>query len=110
MNKVFLDDLRAPPADDWIVCRTYDEFIMCLTNMESTGTVITHVSFDHDLGEDRNGHDAFLWLEEKIFVDGWEVPVLTCHSDNAGARKDIQRKIDTLADRLERWRNNGTVS
>jgi hypothetical protein len=47
--RLYLDDVRTPIADDWIIARNYDEFVAAiklhgLDNFEV-------ISLDHDLGE-----------------------------------------------------------
>jgi hypothetical protein len=59
--KIFLDDLRHAPDSTWIVARSYVEFIDLVRKSHD----ITHLSFDHDLGEDvPTGLDA-----AKFFID-----------------------------------------
>ena|SRR6266403_112113 len=48
---LFLDDLRDPPAGDWLVVRSYEE--ACQTVMERGWPRL--VSFDHDLGRTPSG-------------------------------------------------------
>lgn len=47
--KVFLDDERAAPAG-WVLARWPDEAIELLRQGG-----VTHLSLDHDLGDDRKG-------------------------------------------------------
>lgn len=46
MVKVYLDDIRNPKEDDWIVVRNYDDFKKVILELPSLPDVI---SFDHDL-------------------------------------------------------------
>ena len=48
-KRVYLDDIRTPIAEDWIVARNYDEFVDIIktTGLEN----IEVISLDHDLGE-----------------------------------------------------------
>ena len=48
-KRIYLDDIRTPIAEDWIVARNYHEFveIIKLTGLEN----IEVISLDHDLGE-----------------------------------------------------------
>lgn len=54
--KVFLDDLRFPPDDSWIVLRNSKEACDFFDKHGLTG----HWSFDHDLGGDDTTM-IFLW-------------------------------------------------
>lgn len=47
--KIYLDDVRTPIKNDWIVVRNYDEFV---DKVEEVGIEnIDLISFDHDLGD-----------------------------------------------------------
>jgi len=48
-QKIYLDDVRIPIAEDWIVVRNYDEFVNKVTEI-GLGEIDT-VSLDHDLGD-----------------------------------------------------------
>ena len=50
MKKIYLDDIRTPIAEDWIVVRNYDEFVNKVTEIGLSE--IDTVSLDHDLGDD----------------------------------------------------------
>lgn len=79
---LFIDDERDPsflmrpgaPAESrefahrvqsWIVARSYDEAIECLTSLGCPSAV----SFDHDLGEKGSGYDVAKWLVNQV-IDG----------------------------------------
>jgi len=69
MKKLFLNDVRQPPDDSWVVVRNYKEFAAYI---EAHG-VPDIISFDHDRGyfpniEDgpyRSGYDCAKWLIER---------------------------------------------
>jgi hypothetical protein len=46
MWKLFIDDVRDPITDDWVVCRTSEEAIL---KTEELGCP-NEIAFDHDLG------------------------------------------------------------
>jgi len=48
---VYLDDIRTPPREDWVIARDFEEAIV-----ESRG-LPDFISFDHDLGEGLTGYD-----------------------------------------------------
>ena len=66
--KVYLDDERIAP-DGWTQVRWPDEAIELL----KTGQV-THLSLDHDLGDDERGtgYDVVLWVEKAVATEGYE--------------------------------------
>jgi hypothetical protein len=90
--KVFLDDER-PVPDGWVLARWPDEVIELLR----TGTV-THLSLDHDLGDDERGtgYDVVLWIEEAVAIHAFVPPVITVHSANSSARQKMQAGIEAI--------------
>lgn len=47
--RIYLDDVRTPTGDNWIVVRNYDEFVV---KVNEIGLVnIDIISLDHDLGD-----------------------------------------------------------
>ena len=60
--KMFLDDVRDPPAGDFVVVRSYGDFVECLHELG----LPTFVSFDHDLGETRSGLDCAKYIVEAV--------------------------------------------
>lgn len=49
MVKIYLDDVRTPIDEDWIVVRNYEEFVSTVTRFGLQN--IDVISLDHDLGE-----------------------------------------------------------
>jgi hypothetical protein len=91
--KVFLDDLRTSPRG-WVLVSWPDEAIQLL----KTGSV-THLSLDHDLGDDERGtgYDVLLWLEEAVALSGFIPPQeITVHSANSSARIKMQSAIESI--------------
>jgi hypothetical protein len=93
--KVFLDDER-PTPEGWTRAYWPEEVIALL----KTGKV-THLSLDHDLGDDDRGtgYDVVLWIEEAVAMQDFVPPVMTVHSANSSARQKMQAGIEAI-DRL----------
>ena len=49
MKKIYLDDVRTPVDNDWIVVRSYDEFVEKVNEIGLEN--IELISLDHDLGD-----------------------------------------------------------
>ena len=79
--KLWLDDERPPPDDDfWVVFHTAEELLEFLgPNLKE----IELLSLDHDLGEGRKtGYDVLLDLEMAAYFDT-KIPFpILVHSDN----------------------------
>ena len=95
--KVFLDDER-PTPDGWTHARWPEDAIELLKSGQ-----VTHLSLDHDLGNDDRGtgYEVLLWLERVVAVDGFDPPELMVHSANTSARQKMElaiRRIDQFVE------------
>ncbi|HBJ35365.1 MAG TPA: hypothetical protein DDZ51_11565 [Planctomycetaceae bacterium] len=90
--KIYLDDERPVPAG-WVGCRWPEEVIRLL----KAGTV-THVSLDHDLGDDAHGtgYDVVLWIEEQVATAKFQPPQIVVHSANVSARSKMEAGIRSI--------------
>jgi len=79
--KVWLDDVR-PASDRWKCVQCPQEAIELLARGE-----VTHISLDHDLGDDERGtgYDVLLWIEQATMIGDFVPPVITVHSSNVSA-------------------------
>jgi len=106
MIKLWVDDIRTPPDKSWIWARSYQEAIYEL----SLGNV-TLISLDHDLGVQKEskyintphvdtsiktGYDVICWIEESVYYDRLDLPMMLCHSMNPVGRKRIETVINKL--------------
>ena len=91
--KIYLDDLRDPYDNSWSVARSVEEFQQLILS----GEPITHLSFDHDLGEENgapvlSGMDAAKWLVELCLDDpsyGENLKEVIVHSANPAGAENI---------------------
>jgi hypothetical protein len=111
---IYLDDIRTPNDERWIICRDYDEFVnrvneIGLDNIET-------ISLDHDLGEtaireyfknvtnnyildyenihEKTGYDCSKWLVEKSIETGINLPTILTHSANPIGSANIMGYIN----------------
>ena len=91
--KLFLDDVRSPPDESWIVARTYEEAIETV-NAKGFPTTL---SFDHDLGDDvHTGKDFANWLIERDLSEN-DMPEdfsYAVHSANPPGAANIRGILD----------------
>jgi len=102
MIRVYLDDVRTPVDNDWVIVRSYEEFVVKVTEIGLEN--IDLISLDHDLGDtamqewhrnvyhnyeldynnitEKTGMDCTKWLVEK-WMDGSHVVNVVIHSANA---------------------------
>lgn len=98
--KLFLDDVRVPHNDDWIVVRTAEE---CIEILSRGG--VESLSLDHDLGTKATGYDVLKWIERKVFTeDGYIRPFITIHTANPPARDRMISSLKRIIRREEEGR------
>ena len=100
--RLYLDDIRTPVDDDWIVVRNYDEFVAQI-KLNGLGNFEV-ISLDHDLGEgamveyytnvknnymldynnieERTGMDCCRYLVSESMNDKIPLPQIYVHSAN----------------------------
>lgn len=89
--KIFLDDERQEPKG-WIKKSNY---LQCIEILEQCK--VSHLSLDHDLGEEKTGYDVVKWIEEKSFHDAsYQPPIMIIHSANPAGRQNMERGIASI--------------
>lgn len=111
---IYLDDIRTPNDERWIICRNYNEFVnkvneIGLDNIET-------ISLDHDLGEtaireyfknvtnnyvldykniyEKTGYDCAKWLVKKSIDSEVNLPDILTHSANPIGSANIMGYIN----------------
>lgn len=84
--KIYLDDVREAPLG-WVLVEKPVTVINMMLKHD-----VTHLSLDHDLGDDEGrgtGYDVLTFLEDVIMTGSWErrIPYITVHSMNPVARE-----------------------
>jgi hypothetical protein len=101
-KKIYLDDVRTPVDKDWIVVRSYEEFVEKINEIGLNN--IELISLDHDLGDtaidewkrnvyknytidynnitEKTGMDCVKWLVNE-WMNGKPVVDVVVHSHNA---------------------------
>jgi hypothetical protein len=97
--KIWLDDVRQPPSG-WIHIETVEELIPFFKKNRNK---ITHLSLDHDLGENiMSGYDFITWLEKMVFTGKYNsVPDIKVHSANPVGRKNIMQGLKSIHRRIK---------
>jgi hypothetical protein len=56
---------------------------------------INEISLDHDLGDTSKmtGYDVAAWIEERVCMDGWKLPVVRVHSQNPVGKKRMEAAL-----------------
>jgi hypothetical protein len=131
MNKkyyIYLDDVRTPMDTDWVIVRSYEEFVSKITELGLHNVEL--ISLDHDLGPsamnewhsnvyhnytldynnitEKTGMDCAKWLVEQ-WLEGQPVVPVRVHSANAVGSGNMMGYINNYyhVNRLEhdcfRW-------
>mgnify|MGYP003331014573 FL=1 len=129
MYSVYLDDIRTPISPDWVVVRSYDEFVSKVSELGLKN--IELISLDHDLGDsamkewysnvmnhyrlnydniiEKTGMDCAKWLVEQ-WMNGEPHCRVMVHSANAIGSGNMMGYINNyfhvhkLPQNCERWR------
>jgi len=91
--KVFLDDERKTP-EDWYRVFDPSQAIALLETGE-----VTHISLDHDLGDDDGigtGNDVLLWIEEQVAINDFVPPRILIHSANPSAVNKMRLGVEQI--------------
>ena len=90
MMRIWLDDERDPPDENWCVARTGAEFLALIQFPDLIG----EVSFDHDLGDgEPSGSTLCSALLDRLHDYGLKMPTWHVHSANPCGAKNIESKI-----------------
>lgn len=95
---IYLDDIRVPPSDQWVVVRTAEAAYLAVRKHYKAGKAIV-LSLDHDLGKDiPTGYDLLNWLEKDIVTDAAFRPDIgfLIHSANPVGRDNMNRAIKEI--------------
>jgi len=91
MFKIFLDDIRIPLDENWIIVKSYVDFINFIKSHQ--WDLIEEISLDHDLGledeTERNGYDVAKWLVNHSIDNNVILPIIKVHSANPVGSKNI---------------------
>ena len=112
-SRIYLDDIRTPVEDNWIVVRDYNEFVKKVIEIGIKN--IDFISLDHDLGDtamaewhknvyhnytlnydnitEKTGYDCAKWLVEQ-WMDGQPIVDVYTHSANAIGSANIMGYIN----------------
>ena len=137
MYRIYLDDVRTPidSSFDWIVVRSYDEFVSKINELGLENIVL--ISLDHDLGPsamlewhtnvynnytldynnitEKTGMDCAKWLV-KQWLDGKPSCLVMVHSANAVGSGNIMglinnyKHIHGLSQDCARWQIKHTIT
>ena len=111
---MYLDDVRTPIENDWVVCRDYDEFVNKVSEIGLEN--IYMISLDHDLGEtaireyfknvktnyildydnihEKTGYDCTKWLVSESMDKNIPLPLIMVHSANPIGSSNIMGYVN----------------
>jgi hypothetical protein len=112
-QRIYLDDVRTPIDEGWVIVRNYDEFVSTIEKIGFNN--IELVSLDHDLGEsamtewrtnvyknyqldynnitEKTGYDCAKWLVDR-WIEGEAIFDVYTHSANAIGSANIMGYIN----------------
>ena len=88
--KLWLDDVRVAP-ESYIWIKTYKAFVK---HIQEYGPP-DFISFDHDLGGKKTGHDCAKWLVNQ----GVKLKEFKVHSANPIGKENIEKLLEAFNER-----------
>lgn len=98
MIKIFLDDIRIPFDDTWIILTNYQAFIDRVGKISFNDIEI--ISLDHDLSDfddlrgEKTGYDVAKWLVDQAMDRNENLPLIKVHSANPAGSDNIVKYIN----------------
>ena len=97
LQKLYIDDIRNPKSEGWIVVRDFESFVSHI----NVNGLPDEISFDHDLGENtKTGYDCAKWICEYCWTNGLPIPNWNVHSANPVGRDNIVQLMETFEKKL----------
>lgn len=88
--KLWVDDLRPPPGDDWLWYRTSFDALTALAIARDCKMRLEVASLDHDLGGDDTTRPIIMWMcEHNLWFDEMRV-----HTQNPVGREWLEGMIE----------------
>jgi len=100
VTKLFVDDVREPWSDSWVVARNADDAIDLICKNTST---LKQLSIDHDLGGKLTGYDILNVLCDMInhgYIE--KLNLIIIHTMNVPALKKMMQAAEYCAHRVIR--------
>jgi hypothetical protein len=94
---IFLDDIRIPLSDDWLIVKNYNKFVEIFNTPGFTLDDVGMISLDHDLGEtvnEKTGYDVAKWLVQLSLISQKNLPFIQVHSANPVGANNIIKYIN----------------
>lgn len=102
--KIWLDDLRNPTLYNYNLkgqtfwAKNYTGFVEGLNKFKD---VVEEISFDNDLGEEKEGYDCFVLVEEMLYNNGLpKLKTIKVHTSNPSAAKKFMVAKESLQSRF----------
>jgi hypothetical protein len=84
-TKLWIDDVRPKPNDDWLHVISSEDAIKMLIDYE-----FDEISFDHDLGGDDVAYLVALWIEAQAYAGKLKPMKWKVHSANPVGKANIE--------------------
>lgn len=96
--KLWIDDVRNPPEDDWIIARTSAAAIAVIEYYLERGGSCSQmvISFDHDLGGDDTAMKVVMYIEGVWMLGNLPSFTWHVHSGNPVGAANIRRALGRL--------------
>lgn len=93
VEKLWVDDVRPPPSDEWVWAKSYRQ---ALSLLEQYRWEFDIISLDHDLGGRKTGYDLLCKIEARVVEYFNYKPFVGVHTANPVAREKMQKVANVL--------------
>lgn len=93
MTKIWLDDIRTPPSDDWVWIKSVNAAKRYISMVSSYGITEIMLSVDHDAGDYYQYGGDYIRLLDWLEETGRNYPI-RIHSQNVVGRMNMRTIIE----------------
>lgn len=87
--KIWLDDVRDPPDPEWFWAKSFRDVQSAYLLCAIYGATPEVMSFDHDLGDEKDGYDVIKWIVARY--PQYYPDLVLVHSANGPGAENIEK-------------------
>lgn len=94
IKRLWVDDIRNPPSDEYVIVRTYNDAIDRLLSDQFDEIYLDHDLADFKDGRERTGYDVVWWLCEHKQLGGYVPKYYFMLTANPVGRRNMMSLIE----------------
>lgn len=88
--KIWVDDVRLPPSDEWLHMYTVEGTIRLLERLRELGVIVEVMSLDHDAGDYARYGGDYIKILDWMEANGYSHPI-HIHTANVVGRQNMRQ-------------------